>query len=254
MISEQAHNPIPAGGSSDCPTPSLLLGYADRTLQRDQARLVRAHLVQCDACTELLGLMAAAPAEHAQELSRSRRREDQKLVAGRLGFHQPPPLPWRLLALADALWCVRTPALVPVGVAALLLFMLIPATRQADRPVSTPLVYQFSEVVELTTTDQALRSAPATSPRYRATTGSLIFLRHHASRSGLAGGVSVTLTVTGEAEQERRLLATASERGLIEIPLTIKRPGTYRLQLSRSDSGEILTALTCQVAPTPPAH
>lgn len=229
-------------GGTACPSPDSLLRHAGQKLRRRKEMEMRGHLESCDSCAELTGLMGTSA-----DLPPAARKHDRDLVARRLGFARKPPLICRLLELADGLWNVRAPILVPVSITALLLFVLIPASTPVTRTAAVPLVYQFTEMNRMISTDHTLRSAPGNRDEYQAAAGSLIILQHYSSQSGLAAGDPVSLTISGDPGKERILLATVSGDGLIEVPLVISRPGRYQIRISCRASGALLANLQCTI-------
>ncbi len=246
MNNKHQDGPFTATDGTACPSPDALLRYADHKLPRRRAGEVRAHMESCGCCAELTGLMGS-PAD----LPAVERKKDRELVARRLGFAGKKSLLGRLLELSDRLWEVRAPILVPVSITALLLFILLPAAPPVTRKDATPLVYHYTEMSLMFSSDLILRSGQGVD--HQATAGSLIILQHHSSQADLAAGDPVSLTISGGPARERILLATVSGDGLIEVPLVFPRPGRYQIRISRRDSDENLADLQCTItAPSTP--
>lgn len=235
--------PVSGSDSSCCPSPDLLLGHADQVLGAAQEAEVSSHLEQCGSCADLVRLMGAAdPSPEQQE-------EDRHLVARTLGFEKKQTLIQRLLGLADCLWQIRTPLLVPVGTSALLFFLLFPGTQPVSVKAVDPAVHHFADCYQMVDTDLNTRS----STPLHVVMGALITFEHDAAKSGLAVGDSVSLTVNRRNGESGLLRSVVDNEGLIKIPFTFLLPGRYRLQLTSKDDNTPLAVVHCTVTSPPPA-
>lgn len=238
-------------GDATCPSPDALLRFTDRALRRPQADEMSSHLEHCNSCAELAGLLESPAATAIPgDLSPVERRQDRDLVARSLGFRKKRSLLHKLLGMADSLWQIRTPILVPVSTTALLLFILLPLSRPAAVKEATPPVHHFADWSRMITTDMTLRSSGTGTACYTSA-GSLIILQHDARRSGLAAGDPVSVIVTSRTDETTLLRAVVSDIGLIEVPLIFLRPGRYQVRITGTDNEELLAIIHCTVTSPP---
>jgi len=238
-----------ASCSEVCPPLDLLLRFTERKLHHRGAQEVRSHLAHCNSCAELTGLMEVGTPGQSADLDSPLRNEDRDMISHQLGFKPSPKLFDRLLALADSLWQIRTPILVPVSITALLLFVLLPSQPTARKSSPLPLVQQFSEIQYLVSTDVNLRSASGAREDYQAVAGSLIFLKHHSMETKLVAGTPVSVKINDQMSRRALLKTNVSENGLIELPLVITRPGHYQIRLYTAGSEPPLANLSCRILP-----
>lgn len=239
-------------GDTTCPSPDALLRYTDRALHRMGANDVSFHLERCGSCAKLAGLIGSPTAGPVPvDLSPVERQQDRDLVARSLGFRTKRSLIKKLLGLADSLWQVRTPILVPVSTTALLLFLLLPVSRPAAIKEAAPPVHHFADWTRMITTDLNLRSTSGQGASCHAAAGSLVILQHDARRSGLATGDPVSVVITSRTDETTVLRSSVSETGLIEVPLIFLRSGRYQVRLTGEDNGVLLSVIHCTVTSPP---
>jgi len=240
----------PAHDTDSCPSPELLLGHAEARPGRRKAQMVSRHLTGCAECRQWLDLMVVAPlGPPPAELSPVERRKDRDLLARRLGFAEKPSRLHRLLELADTLWKVKTPLLVPVGATALLLFMLIPPAPQSVAiKVEPPMAQLYAETFELQSIGLQLRGTVASDTVPEIPLHSLVEIKHLTTNPMLEAGTPITVELIGETRGREEKSDTVSGNGLVKVSLVFRLPDRYRIRLLGPD-GQILTVFHCAVIP-----
>lgn len=231
----------------ECPSSDTLIAFHEEELAPEDAATVAAHVGNCTDCAHLLEQLGMAETPMVEDTAyQTAREEDRAEVAKALGFRveRPPATP--LLERFSWIWEARIPALVPAGVCALLLLVILwPAPQES--PVTS-----FGPLVLISSNDLDLRSTPDGTPDYRAPVNALLIVRYDFMKSRPPAGTMVNREISGPEGMNNlgavSVESAATDHGeklFVKFPLNITKPGMYLLQLSHP--ADAFTTVTLKI-------